>query len=388
MNPVGRSQNFSENRPGNVFAAAEVGDIPQIHAAWSSSRVYGISTSQVPVLTGLLTDSTGLGRRGVWWTYRFFADTEGRRIKCENTPSGSQNLVGVMYRDSIKQVIRGIIGLRDTKSKQQNCHIVINNLSATPYISSAGKVRVRMWYNYQTQFNVSHYGVDSLPKIIDEEYQIINNKIDIVTSIDQWDAVLIELSKPLEEVYSILSSSNPDFVATKTLDKKVNLKWTLNQQVDNGYFIVEKAINNNLFKPIAKIYLNSQKTNYQHSLQDSLVEDGINYYRYKFYDESGDLKFTSNVKTVHIDYFSFKEVKVFPNPSNSEINIFIEDNIEPQAEVALYNLSGKLIHKENIELNTSKTVYRLNIPERPQSGLYLINIKFKNSEYSLKHYIK
>ncbi|MGO3195393.1 MAG: hypothetical protein ACTIKE_15360 [Sphingobacterium sp.] len=191
----GSERNTSPGVLADVFAAAEVGNIPQIHAAWSSSRVYGISTSIPPVLCGILTDSTGLGRRGAWWTYRFFADTEGQRIKCENTPSGSENFVGVAFKDDNQQVLRAIVGLRDTKGKQ-NSQIVFNNLDAAPYISDNGKTHLKVWYNHQTQYDVSGFGTDSLPKIMDMEVEIYNNKINIPVSIDQWDAVLIELSKP------------------------------------------------------------------------------------------------------------------------------------------------------------------------------------------------
>src|SRR5690606_24119611 len=134
---TGDERNTSPGVLVDMFASAEVSKIPQIHAAWSSTPVYGVSTSIPPVLCGILTGTTGEGRRGAWWTYRFFADTEGLRITCEETPTGSKNLTGLAYKDESKKVLRSLVGLRDTK-KQQKTLITFNNLNTAPYISTGG----------------------------------------------------------------------------------------------------------------------------------------------------------------------------------------------------------------------------------------------------------
>src|SRR5690606_28250731 len=135
---TGDERNTSPGVLVDMFAAAEVSKIPQIHAAWSSTPVYGVSTSIPPVLCGILRGETGVERRGAWWTYRFFADTEGLRIACENTPTGSENLVGIAYKDDNKKVLRSLVGLRDTKT-QQNTLITCNNLNTAPYVTKNGK---------------------------------------------------------------------------------------------------------------------------------------------------------------------------------------------------------------------------------------------------------
>lgn len=191
----GSERNTSPGVLIDMFLSAEVGKIPQIRAAWSSSLIYGVSTSRVPVLCGILTGEDGKGRRGAWWTYRFFAETEGYRIECKEGLTGSENLVGISYRDDEKQVIRSLVGIRDTK-KEQNALLVFDNLNSTPYISENGKVHLKMWYNYQTENNVESFGSEYLPLIMDTEVEIVNNKIEIPVRIYEWDAVLVELSKP------------------------------------------------------------------------------------------------------------------------------------------------------------------------------------------------
>jgi hypothetical protein len=384
----GNERNTSPGVLADVFATAEIGNITQIHAAWSSSRVYGISTSQVPVLDGILTDSTGTGRRGAWWTYRFFAQTDGRRIKCQNTSSGSANLVGIAFRNTGKQVVRAIVGTRDTKSKQQNSHIAFSDLQAVPYVTDLGKVHVKVWYNYQTKFDVGYFGADSLPKIIDADYEIINNKIDIKLTIDQWDAVLIELSKPtVHTVLSTGSSASPNIIAYKTSDIKAQLNWTFSETANSSYYIIEKATNINSFKQIAKINSNGLNANTPYTIFDNEPEIGINYYRSKLYDNNGTLQASSNIATLQFDNLNQAEVSIFPNPSTGLVNIYLKGYPDPLAEVQILNMMGKVVHKESIILKEGQNTYPLTIAQKLNSGIYIVNIKSKNSEHSQKLFI-
>ena len=53
-----------------------------------------------------------------------------------------------------------------------------------------------MWYNYQTEVSVSKYGSAELPLIMDKTVEIVDGKIEIPVTLDEWDAVLIEIAKP------------------------------------------------------------------------------------------------------------------------------------------------------------------------------------------------
>lgn len=59
----GDERNTSPAVAIDVFAAAELHDLAEIHAAWGSVPVYGQDVNPVPVLCGLLTKDWS-GRRG------------------------------------------------------------------------------------------------------------------------------------------------------------------------------------------------------------------------------------------------------------------------------------------------------------------------------------
>lgn len=187
----GDERNTSPSVAIDVFAASEFADMDQIHAAWSSTPVYGQKTSPEPVLGGLLTKDHS-GRRGVWWTYQFYAKTKGERLKCKEGMSGSANLVGLAFADSATKNVRLMVGARDGSKDQPGSVIQVENLpQATPYLLKDGKVRVKILNNPQTET-----AVHQLACIFDDTLPVEEGVLKITGDIPKWGALLITLSCP------------------------------------------------------------------------------------------------------------------------------------------------------------------------------------------------
>ncbi|NBV85400.1 MAG: hypothetical protein EBS01_03865 [Verrucomicrobia bacterium] len=187
----GDERNTSPAVAIDVFAASEFADMDQIHAAWSSTPVYGQKTSPEPVLGGLLTKDYK-GRRGVWWTYQFYAQTKGQRLKCQEGMSGSVNLVGLAFADESGQKVRALIGARDGAKAQPDSVIRFENiLGGAPYLVKDGKVRVRVLANPQTEFAVEH-----LDSVLERDVELDHDGVSVRVDISKWGAVLVELLAP------------------------------------------------------------------------------------------------------------------------------------------------------------------------------------------------
>jgi hypothetical protein len=50
-------------------------------------------------------------------------------------------------------------------------------------------------------------------------------------------------------------------------------------------------------------------------------------------------------------------------------------------------MMGKVVHKESIILKEGQNTYPLTIAQKLNSGIYIVNIKSKNSEHSQKLFI-
>jgi hypothetical protein len=201
----GNERNTSPAVAVDVFNAVEVYDIPQIHAAWSAEPVYGTKTYEVPVLDGLLNNVNGTGPRGVWWTYKFYAEMNGKRILCVNKPTGTNLMAGIAFRDDSKKDITAIIAPRNGLSNLQYNNLKTNgydimfaNIKKLSGLVMDGKVHVKAWRNKQTKEVVKRMGSSKLPLILDEDIKIHNNNLLIHYGIQGiWNAMLIKISPPI-----------------------------------------------------------------------------------------------------------------------------------------------------------------------------------------------
>ncbi len=84
------------------------------------------------------------------------------------------------------------------------------------------------------------------------------------------------------------------------------------------------------------------------------------------------------VDTLGLEEFSEEEIKVYPNPVISNLNIeFL--NSEAEAAVKLYDVSGKLI----LSTNTDGTFTSLDLKEMPQ-GIYFLNLETSEKSGTFK----
>lgn len=193
----GDERNTSPAVLTDVFVAQEVHDITQIHAAWTSTPVYGVQTSNLPVLGGLLANTDGTGRRGAWWTYEFYGRMKGKRLVCENQESGNRDLVGLAFRDDDDKKIMLMIGVRDPLGTQKDRMLSLTNLDGLEGLIKNEKVHVKIWHNRQTRGVVSKYNDVDLPLIRDADMTVEGNKLSIPFNLPKWDALLIEITKPI-----------------------------------------------------------------------------------------------------------------------------------------------------------------------------------------------
>ena len=184
----GNERNTSPSVAIDVFAAAEIYDIVQIHACWGSVKVYGQDLNRIPTLCGLLNNDWS-GRRGVWWTYRFYAQTEGRRISCVEGPSGSRSLVVLAFADGNHSKIRAMVGLRDGVKKQTTGIIRFDHLSQIPGLSKNGVVKVAIWDNPQTEDATDLTSPAQIYNLT-----VTNDSINLLRDLKPWGGILIEIT--------------------------------------------------------------------------------------------------------------------------------------------------------------------------------------------------
>ncbi|MCK5846647.1 MAG: T9SS type A sorting domain-containing protein, partial [Bacteroidales bacterium] len=148
----------------------------------------------------------------------------------------------------------------------------------------------------------------------------------------------------------------------------------------------ERSVDGKEFTNLAKINGAGNSNiilNYQFTDTEPL--SGVSYYRLKQTDFDGEFAYSD---IIVINYTSDEEanVSIYPNPSNSIINIdlggFVEDNI---VEMNIYSMNGKLVANKQIAIDKNGNAdISMNVKTILPSGIYFIMIIGNTSTVSHK----
>jgi LEA14-like dessication related protein len=91
---------------------------------------------------------------------------------------------------------------------------------------------------------------------------------------------------------------------------------------------------------------------------------------------------TLTAETLSVEQVEFilKSLKVFPNPVTNGNSISIKAPVNIEADVKLYNLTGKLVFENNVENINSKSISLSNLP----NGVYMLQITINNTAITQK----
>lgn len=173
--------------------------------------------------------------------------------------------------------------------------------------------------------------------------------------------------------FSTLPIELVSFAANCEDNKTVAVNWTTASEHNSDYFIVEKSRDGITWNELKKIeaagYSNSL-LNY--SFVDASDISGTVYYRLKQVDLDG----VSHVYyIISTNCSSEKEVAmlVYPNPSNGQFTLKIENAQGGKYNISFKDLHGKEIDQQCIQLENGTTILKLN-PANLQPGVYLLQL--------------
>jgi hypothetical protein len=154
-------------------------------------------------------------------------------------------------------------------------------------------------------------------------------------------------------------------------DNNVSVNWITASEQNSDYYTVEKSrdgINWTNLTTVKAAGNSSQTSNY--SVNDNNAIDGTNYYRLTQVDVDGALKVYDIVST---NCSSDKELDLvaYPNPSNGQISLKIENVIGGKFDLSITDMQGKSIDQQSINLESGTTVVKMN-PVGLKSGVYLL----------------
>jgi hypothetical protein len=154
----------------------------------------------------------------------------------------------------------------------------------------------------------------------------------------------------------------------------VDLDWKTATELNNDYFVVERANENLDWKPILTVTgAGNSNSLLSYSERDRDPLDGLSYYRLKQVDFDGQFAFSDPVSIFNNHIQNSDDVFMYPNPS-SDGSVFLripESMNSLRTELRLFNISAKLLQTDLYTVNAD--IYQLNYGNLAP-GIYFIQI--------------
>lgn len=154
---------------------------------------------------------------------------------------------------------------------------------------------------------------------------------------------------------------------------KVDLSWHTASEQNNAGFQVERSADGLQWQEVHFVPGNGTTTQaHDYSFSDEKPQAGVNYYRLRQTDFSGEEQLS---KVVGVDFSGVKGASthpvVYPNPiSGDELTLYLPEQAEEEATVSILNPAGQQVYSNSIQASGAQT---LNISSL-NAGVYWLEV--------------
>jgi hypothetical protein len=173
-----------------------------------------------------------------------------------------------------------------------------------------------------------------------------------------------------------LSVQSMDFQAKLTNARTAKLNWSMSDETEVAYYIVERSASNNSTVWEKVDVVNAKGAagfNDYESFDHSTLPD-ISYYRLKIVGKDGIVKI-SPIRKIENKTNVFS-ISLAPNPASSATRLYIHsiDNDTKDALVEMISSSGVLVYKTRTKINSGTNTIELTKVNQLPSGQYVIRV--------------
>ena len=182
---------------------------------------------------------------------------------------------------------------------------------------------------------------------------------------------------------TILPIGLTSFTATQS-DRKVELRWTTESELNNDYFTVEKSLDGAHFETLIIVKgIGNSTSALSYVAEDLNPFTGLNYYRLKQTDFDGTSTYSNVISCTVYGIGMMKVLSVTPNPFQTTIDIITDISDDEDLQIQLFNTSGKLIFDKSYAVK--KDVQHLSIDlSSLLHGIYFLRVACEYGSSSQK----
>lgn len=170
----------------------------------------------------------------------------------------------------------------------------------------------------------------------------------------------------------------------KAINNTVQISWVTLSENNNDYFEIGHSADGENFRFLKQIKSKGMTASRnEYTVYDNTPVKGMNYYRLAQTDKDGTKK-DLGIKAVSFKIDNSVAVNVYPNPAKERINVSFENFPFGNVQLVLSTVSGQLVHRESIKINTNAANYPLHLLNMPPSGTYVLKVIGSSLNKSIK----
>lgn len=150
------------------------------------------------------------------------------------------------------------------------------------------------------------------------------------------------------------------------------LQWITASEDNTLKFEVQKSTNNSAWTPIGEKVAagnSNQQRNYDFTDNNPVV--GNNYYRLKIIDNDGAFSYSNTINIAIGDAVTNNFNRVYPNPTNGQLNVEIQSTATYDTKVIAFDLIGKKVFEKSLAVNKGLNTLSFDFTNLPK-GSYVL----------------
>jgi hypothetical protein len=174
---------------------------------------------------------------------------------------------------------------------------------------------------------------------------------------------------------ALLEQDCAAFQAKSTTDK-VDLTWTVENEENVVNYTVQRATDNGLFEPVGTVDAQNNGGQQVYSFVDTegLTHNANYYYKLVSHEQDGQEAFICNTVSAQLKGTSVTQLRVFPNPTKSTLNLALETQDSEQFILEVYSMFGqKIAMMASWDLSPGLNTKTLNL-DNLTTGVYVLTI--------------
>jgi hypothetical protein len=167
------------------------------------------------------------------------------------------------------------------------------------------------------------------------------------------------------------------------------LSWTMENQTNCKWFVIERSGNANGFDSIGVVTGTNNTHSTDYSFADKQMLSGNNYYRLRQVDMDGMSKYSKVICLYNANKVvtTAKKMQLYPNPANSVVNYTLSSPAAARATVQVYNMAGVLILTQQQELASGVNQQSVAISNL-KSGNYFLKVSSQSGAQYEQSFVK